>query len=59
MLPSKLSLLDITSANEHELTNDATEVIPDYVRRTSISFGPPRRGRWRQKVTASCRQSAR
>ena len=59
MLPTKLSLLDITSANEHELTNDANEVAPYYVRRTSIHFGPPRRGRWRQKVTASCRQSAR
>ena len=52
VLPAKLSLLDISSANEHELTNDATEVIPHCVRRTSISFGSPSRGRWRQMVKA-------
>ena len=38
MLPTKLSLLDISSENEHELTTDATEVFPDYVRRTSTDY---------------------
>ena len=54
VLPSELSLLDISSESEHKLTNDATEVIPYYVRRTFINFGLPT---WARGERAGARAS--
>jgi len=41
VFPSDLSFLDVSSEGEHEVADDATEVIPYYVRRTFLNVELP------------------